>query len=221
MSSKKEIEYITKSCEIASKILNECIKNIRTFKNELEVADFLKKKTRENKCKLAFKPIVAQNSAVIHHKPCKRKLKKGFLILDFGVRYKGYCSDITRTVYLGDPSKKEKYLYNLVLKAQLNSIKKLKAGVKCNDLYYTAANTLGKYKKNFLHRLGHGVGKKVHQSPSLGRKNKRRIKDNTVLTIEPGIYLRKKFGIRIEDTLLIKNNKIKNLTSLPKKLIIK
>ncbi len=222
MSSKKEIEYITKSCLIASKILIKCIQNIKNFKNELEVLSFLKKETKKYKCKLAFKPIVAfgSNAAVIHHKPNRRKLKKSFLLIDFGVKYKGYCSDITRTIYLGKPKKREIKLYNLVLKAQLKAINKLKPGIKCNEIYFIATNYLGSYKKYFLHRLGHGVGKKVHQSLSLGKKNNRRLKENTTLTIEPGIYFKKKFGIRIEDTILLKKNKVKILTKVPKKLII-
>lgn len=224
MSSKsnKEIEYITKSCGIASSILNKCIKNIKKFKNEKQVLQFLKKETKKNKVKLAFKPVVAiaNNAAVTHHKPSNRKLKQGFLILDFGVKYKSYCSDITRTIYIGKIKKKEIFFYNLVLKTQLLAIKKLKVGMKCNDLYNTAANALGNYKKYFIHRLGHGVGKRIHESPSLGSKNNRRLKDNIVLTIEPGIYLKKKFGIRIEDTILLKKNKVKILTKTPKKLII-
>lgn len=223
MSSKKEIEYLTKASAITSKIVNDCIKNIKTFKNELEVASFLKKQTKKYKCKLAFKPIVAfgSNSAVIHHKPNKRKLKKGFLLIDFGVKYKSYCSDISRTIYLGEPTKYERKMYNLVLKAQLNSIKKTKPGVKANDIYFTATKTLGNYKKYFTHRLGHGVGKRIHEGPSLGRKNNNKIKENTVLTIEPGIYLKRKFGIRIEDTILVKKKGIKILTKVPKKLIVK
>ena len=222
MSSKKEIEYITKSCTITSNILNKCIKNIKKFRNEKEVLEFLKKQTKKHNCKLAFKPIVAfgSNAAVIHHKPSNRKLKHGFLILDFGVKYKGYCSDITRTIYIGKPSKRERKFYNLVLKTQLLAIKKIKVGMKCSNIYNIASTSLGNYKKYFIHRLGHGVGKRIHQSPSLGPKNKRKIKDNTILTIEPGIYLKKKFGIRIEDTILLRKNKIKILSKVTKKLIV-
>lgn len=225
MSSKsnKEIRYITKSCSIASEILNNCIKNIKNFKNELEASEFLKKEAKKKKMQLAFKPIVAfgNNAAVIHHKPSNRKLKKGFLILDFGVKYRGYCSDITRTIYLGKPTKKEKKLYNLVLGTQILAIKKIKVGMKACDVYNIAANSLGSYKKYFLHRLGHGVGKRIHESPSLGRKNNRRLKENTVLTIEPGIYFKKKFGIRIEDGVLLRKKGVKILTKVSKKLIIK
>ncbi len=220
--NKTEIKNITKSCLIASRILTKCIKNIKKFKNELEVAQFLKKEAKKNKCTLAFKPIVAiaNNASIIHHKPTNRKLKKGFLILDFGVKYKGYCSDMTRTIYIGNPTKREKRLYNLVLKTQLLAIKKIKVGMKACEVYNIAVKRLGNYKKYFKHRLGHGVGKRIHESPSLGPKNKRRIKDNIILTIEPGIYFKKKFGIRIEDTVLLKNNKVKILTKVPKKLII-
>ncbi len=219
--SKKEIRYLTKASAITSIIVNNCIKNIKSFKNEMEVADFLKQQTKKHNCKLAFKPIVAfgSNAAVIHHKPNNRKLKKGFLLIDFGVKYRGYHSDISRTIYLGTPNKTEKKLYNLVLKAQLKAIKKLKIGAKCNNIYFTAANALGFYKKYFTHKLGHGVGKNIHEAPGLGRKNNNKIKENTVLTVEPGIYLKRKFGIRIEDTILITKNKVNILTNVSKKLI--
>lgn len=220
--SKKQIKLVEKSCQITSKIINNCIKNIKNFKNEKEVESFLKKETKKNKCRLAFPSIVGFGSyaAIIHHKPSNRKLKKGFLLLDFGVRYKGYCSDITRTIYLGKPSKKERYFYNLVLKTQSASIKKLKVGVKANKIYFTAVKALGKYSKYFTHKLGHGVGRKIHEGPGLGKRNNNKLKANTTLTVEPGLYFKKKFGIRIEDTILLKKNGIKILTKVSKNLVI-
>ena len=98
---------IKKACSISDIIFNELIRYLKkhSFKTELEIANFLKQKTKHYNCKLAFPPIVANNTGIIHYKPKNKKLKKGFLIIDFGVKYKGFCSDCTRTFYLGKPSK--------------------------------------------------------------------------------------------------------------------
>ena len=125
---------------------------------------------------------------------------------DFGIKYKGYCSDETRTIYLGKPSKKDIKLYNLVLKVHETAIRNLKPGVLGSEFYIKHANIFGKYKKYFIHALGHGVGKKIHQKPSLSIKSKDIFKKNTVITIEPGLYFKNKYGIRIEDTIIVLKN---------------
>jgi len=215
---KKEIEYIKKACEITDKIFKECFDNIKNFKTEKEIYNFLVRKTKENKCRLAFKPIVANNNWIIHPNPRKYKLKKGFLIIDFGVKYKGYCSDETRTIFLGKPTKKDIYLYNLVLKVQETAIRNLKSGISCSKFSKKHARIFSKYRNYFIHALGHGVGKKIHQKPSLSIKSEDSFKKGDVITIEPGLYFKNKYGIRIEDTILIKN-KAELLTKTPKKLI--
>jgi len=214
-------KYVKKACDISSEILNDCIKNIPNFKTEKDIYLYLIRETRKRKLRLAFKPIVANNNPEIHAKPRDIKLKKGFLIIDFGVKYKGYCSDITRTVYLGNPSKREEDIYNLVLDVQKNSIRKIKPNVKCFDVDGYARKSFGRYKKYFLHSLGHGVGKKVHKSPKISPKSKNLFKKGQIFTIEPGLYFKNKFGIRIEDTIILKekpeilSNKInKNLKSV-------
>ncbi len=215
------INNIKKSCKITDHILQKCINNIKNFKTEKEIYDFLIKETKLYGCKLAFKPIVAsgKNSAEMHHKASNIRLKKGFLVLDFGVKYKGYCSDMTRTLYLGKPSKKEVKFYYLVLKAQEEVIKELKHSIRCFELDGVARSVFGKYAKYFKHGLGHGVGKRIHQSPSLNPWNRRKIKKGVVLTIEPGLYFKNKFGIRIEDTILLKDKPV-ILTKTRKDLII-
>lgn len=211
---------VKKACDISSEIIKCCIKNIPKFRTEKEVYLFLIRETRKRKLKLAFKPIVANNNWEIHAKPRNIKLKKGFLIIDFGVISKNYYSDITRTIYLGKPSKKEIKLYNLVLKVQEKAIKKVKPGVKCADVDIYARKLFGKYKKYFLHSLGHGVMNKIHCSPTISPKSEDIFHKNMIFTIEPGLYFKNKFGIRIEDTLILKNKPIILSNKLTKKLVV-
>ena len=159
------------------------------------------------------------NASSPHHKPSNAKIKKGFCVIDFGVKYRGYCSDITRTVYAGRPSLKEKEIYNSLLKIQEEAINLAKNNKKCSELYDFVNESLGKYKKYFTHGLGHGVGVEIHEMPNLTLNSKDRIKDGMAFTIEPGIYISGKFGIRIEDTILFKNRPIA-LTKTSKDLLI-
>jgi|SRR3989344_167864 len=217
--SQKEIENTKKACKITDKIFKELFKNIKSFKTEKEIYNFLIRRTKENKCKLAFKPIVANNNWIIHPKPRKYRLKKGFLIIDFGVKYKEYYSDETRTIFLGKPSKRDVKLYNLVLKVQETAIRNLKPGILGSDFHIKHANLFGKYKKYFIHALGHGLGyKRIHMKPAMHPNSKDVFKEGMVVTIEPGLYFKNKYGIRIEDTILIRN-KAELLTKTPKKLI--
>ena len=222
MKTKKEIEFIEKSCKIASKILKKCIYNF-DFKTEIELYSFLVNEAKKNNCKLAFKPIVAfgKNSAEPHHRTSETKLGNGFLVLDFGVKYKGYCSDMTRTIFLGKINAREKEFYDLVLNVQKECVKRVKGGVKCRDLDIFARELFGEYMKNFKHSLGHGLGKRIHMGPGIWPfAITSRLRVNDIITIEPGLYFKNKFGIRIEDTLLVKKNSYKVLTNLSKDLFI-
>src|SRR3989344_4587671 len=127
------LSYTKKAIKFTEEILNDCIRNIKKFRTEKEVYLFLVREARKRKLRLAFKPLVvtSPNGFEIHHKPTDTSLKKGFLIIDYGLKYKGYCADITRTVYLGEPSEKDIYLYNLVLTAHDEAFKNLKLGVDC------------------------------------------------------------------------------------------
>ena len=222
IKTEKEISNIKKSCNISDAIMKNCIKNFNNFKKEKDVYNFIIKEIKKRKLKIAFKPIIGsgKNGAKPHHKAKNNYLKKGFCVIDLGVRYKGYCSDITRTIYLGKIKKKEKKKYTLLLKVQENCIKKSKVGMKSKELFNVAAKGLGNYKKYFIHRLGHGIGKRIHEGISLSKKSNKVLKENMVFTIEPGIYFKNKFGIRIEDVVLLKKNRIEILTRYPKKLIV-
>lgn len=213
---------IKKACQITVNIFNKLIKELKAkkFKTELDIANFVKLEAKQLKVKLAFPPLIVagKNAAEIHHIPNKTKLTNGFLIIDIGVKYKGYCSDCTRTVYLGKPTKKEIKIYNLVLGAQETSLMYAQPGNCAADVDLIARAILEPYFKHFVHALGHGVGKDVHKCPVLKPRSNAILKKNQVVTIEPGLYFKNKLGIRIEDTIIVKDNP-EILTKLTKKLI--
>ncbi len=172
---------------------------------------------------LSFAPIVAldENSAKPHALPSDKILKKDMLLLlDAGVKYKRYCSDRTRTANADEnmvldknakfkDSLKQK-VYDTVLKAQEASIKKARAGVRASEIDRAGREVIEKagFGKYFIHSTGHGVGLDIHELPVIGARSKDLIEENMVFTIEPGIYLPNKFGVRIEDTVIAKSNSV-------------
>ena len=217
----KEIQFLKVSCKYADMILQKTIKNFKDFKTESEAGVFLEYEAKKLGLELSFNPIIASgsNGSMPHHEPSNTKIKKGFCVIDFGVKYKGYCSDITRTIYVGKPSKKDKEIYNMLLSVQKSTISRIKNNKKCSELYNFVISRLGKYKNYFMHGLGHGVGIEIHELPNLTLNSKDKIKNNMVFTLEPGIYFSKRFGIRIEDTILFKNKTVV-LTKTTKDLLI-
>lgn len=171
----------------------------------------------------AFSPIVANsvNSANIHHTfPSKRAFRKGFLLVDLGVKFDGICSDLSRMIYLGTPSLKEKELYDLVKYVQEKSILYVKEGVLYSHIEDYAKQLLGKYSSYFTHLLGHGLGYYPHECPSFSKISKEKVRKNHVFTIEPGIYFKGEFGIRIEDTCYFDGNKAIPFTKSKKELLL-
>lgn len=172
---------------------------------------------------VSFDPIVSfgPHSARPHHEPDSTPLKKGDIIMiDMGVKYKGYCSDMTRMLFTAAPTPKQAKIYNLVLKAQENAIKKIKAGItgkKADALSRNIINCAG-YKEQYGHAGGHGIGLDIHEIPSLSENYKKNLRTNSIITVEPGIYLEGEFGVRIEDMILVTKTDNKNLTKIPKKL---
>ena len=216
-----EIEYLKISCNYADKIIQKAINNFGDFKTESQAAAFLEYETKKLGLDLSFSPIVASgsNGSMPHHEPKNGKIKNGLCVIDFGVKYKGYCSDITRTICIGKTKREEINMYNFLLKIQNDAIRQAEENKKCSELYDFVNNNLGKYKQYFTHGLGHGVGIEIHEMPNLSLNSKDKIQNNMVFTIEPGVYFPKKFGIRIEDTILFKNKPI-SLTKTSKDLLI-
>ena len=221
IKTNKEIQSITKSCDYASKILQKAINNFKDFKTESEVAAFLEYEAKKLGLMIAFEPVVASgsNGSMPHYEPKNIKLKKGFCVIDFGVKYNGYCSDISRTIYLGSISKKENEIYNFLLNSQKDAINNIKINDNCGKIYENCVKSLKNYSKYFIHGLGHGVGVEIHELPNISLNSKDKITENMVFTIEPGIYMPKRFGIRIEDMVLMKKRPYV-LTKVTKDLLI-
>lgn len=164
--------------------------------------------------------ISAEKTSLPHGVPADIKLKKGFFTMDFGATVNGYHSDMTRTVCIGKADDEMKKLYNTVLKAQLAGLDYLRAGVSCYDADRIAREIIDvDYKGLFGHSLGHSVGLDIHESPALSPKSDKILVCGNVVTVEPGIYVAGRYGCRIEDLVVIRENGIENLTKSPKALI--
>jgi Xaa-Pro aminopeptidase len=215
--TKEEINKIKKAIKIGDEIFDQLILNIKQFKTEQDISNFIKIQIFKNNTEPSFTPIIAnaKNSSIPHHTPSNKKLSKGFLLMDFGVKYQGYCSDMTRTIYLGTPTQKEKSDYNKLITTQKKLITLCKENARIKDLEDLSRNELGDYP----HTLGHGIGIDIHEDPRISTTSKIKLKNNMTITIEPGIYKPNKYGIRIEDDILINNNKPIQLTKSLKELI--
>lgn len=212
IKTKHEIKNILKAVHITETILKACILQFKKFKREEQVVAFLKTQAIMHNCEIAFEPIVAsgKNAATPHH-VSKGKILKGFCIIDFGVKYNGYCADMTRTIYVGKPSDAEKKIYKKIEKAHHEIIQRLQPRMTGKDamkLFTELTN------KKLIHALGHGIGLDVHEKPLLGQ-TKDEIKEGNVLAIEPATYVKGKYGIRIEDDIIIgkKNKRISTMTT--------
>ena len=225
----KKTEEEIKKLEIASKIADNCFEYIckimRVGKTEIEVATLMDEYMLNNGAEaLSFETIVGSgaNSAQIHSTPTDKKIESGdVILLDFGCKYQGYCSDISRTIFIGGITEEQKQIYDLVLDAQLVATEKISEGMLCNEADALARDVIKNKGYDFAHALGHGVGTEVHESPVISPKNdKDKIEENMVFTIEPGIYLENKFGVRIEDTVIFENGKVRALNEVTKDIII-
>ncbi len=167
--------------------------------------------------------ISGKNTSMPHGAPTDKPVEAGdFVTMDFGGMYAGYCSDMTRTVAVGFVTEEMERVYNTVLSAQLSAIEKAGAGVAAKDVDNAARSVIENagYGKYFQHSTGHGVGLEVHEEPNLSPSSDKILRAGNLVTVEPGIYLPEKFGVRIEDMLYIGENEVENLTNSQKKLII-
>lgn len=205
-----------------SYILNVLKPGMTEAEVSLELEYFMKKQGAE---KLSFDTIVAsgENSSMPHAKVTKRKIQKGdFVTMDFGCIYQGYCSDMTRTVAIGNPTEEMKKVYQIVLDANKRAMEQVKEGIACNMIDAYARDYIKEcgYGDYFGHGLGHGVGLDIHEEPRFSPKCDVITKENMVITVEPGIYLPGRFGVRIEDLVVVKKDGYENLTHSEKELIV-
>lgn len=259
----KGTEIMKKCANVGDKIFSKVCAQLKkhTLKTEIELADFIKQQIKitgtqplYSSCKESFPVIVTSGPRAgndIHPIPTDAKLS-GFVIIDFGIKIGGYCSDMTRTVYVVDPESKRRVidpenrrvldpenrragkpnkteidLYNTVLNAQNGSIRYFKSGfpVSASDAYVRGIFSQNSYKDKdlaqyFIHTLGHGISKKVHEKPSIFLKSKDVFKVGQMVTSEPGIYIPNTLGIRIEDMYLITDDKPIQITKSKKDLLV-
>ncbi len=162
------------------------------------------------------------NSSMPHAIPGEKVIEEGdFVTMDFGCIYKGYCSDMTRTVVVGKANDKQKEIYNIVLEAQLAALDMISAGKKCKDIDKCARDIISSYGygKYFGHGLGHSVGLYIHETPALNTRDETVLKANMIETVEPGIYIPGFGGVRIEDMVVVTDEGHINLAHSPKNLI--
>lgn len=188
----------------------------------LELEYFMK---RQGASALSFETIVAsgENSSMPHAKVTDRKLQSGdFVTMDFGCVYQGYCSDMTRTVAVGNPTDEMMKVYQIVLEANKRAMEQVAEGIACNEIDALARDYIKDhgYGEYFGHGLGHGVGLDIHEEPRFSPKCDVITKENMVITVEPGIYLPGRFGVRIEDLVVVKKDGYENLTHSEKELIV-
>jgi len=220
-----EVDSLKTAIEITDVVFDEIIPIIKEGITENEIAAQISYKFKQNGAEGdSYDPIVASGwrSALPHATPTNKALEKGdFVVMDFGALYNGYHADMTRTVVIGPPTDKHKEIYNIVLESQLAGIKIAKAGITGADVDDACRTIIDKagYREYFNHSTGHGIGLEVHTHPRISSINKEPLLENYVVTIEPGIYLPKWGGVRIEDDCWITNEKCIPLNRSSKDLI--
>ena len=220
-----EINLIKSACEISTQSFLDLLPTIKVGQSEKEIRDALEQRFRKfGADDIAFESIVASgpNSAIPHHEPTDRKVATGdFLKIDFGAKLDGYHSDCTRTVVVGKPADWQRELHAAVTQAQSAGRNTICADVEFADVEDSVNDALvtSGYREYFTHGLGHGVGLEIHEDPFFGRVQDAKIVPNTVITIEPGAYLKEKGGVRVEDTIVVNSDGYLNLTNLPYELL--
>ncbi|HHV72913.1 MAG TPA: aminopeptidase P family protein [Clostridia bacterium] len=226
IKDEQEIQLIKKAASIADQAFDYIINLVKPGVTEKFLAWELEKFMREEGAeKLSFDTIVAsgERGALPHGLASDRKIEKGdFITFDFGAVYQGYHSDLTRTIAVGPISAEQERVYKLVLSAQMEAINKLAPGYTGKEIDEIARNIIKEkgYGEYFGHGLGHGVGLAVHEEPRLAVNSNLFLKPGMVVTVEPGIYIPSRFGLRIEDMVLLTEEGCTVLTTACKKLII-
>jgi Xaa-Pro aminopeptidase len=220
-----ELALIGEAAQVGCKLFDHILGFIRPGIAEIEVAAELEHRARLLGAEgMSFETIVAsgERSALPHGRASTARLpRRGFVTMDFGVILNGYCSDMTRTIYLGEPKANERDAYCAVEEAQEAAVAAVSAGVSCGEVDEAARGVLRRagLAEAFSHSTGHGVGLEIHEPPRIGSGETNRLQAGMVVTIEPGIYLAGQFGIRIEDMVAVTRTGGQVLTTVPKALI--
>lgn len=223
IKDEEEIKYIKTACEITDKCFKYLTNYIKPGMTEKEIAREIENYYNENAEGISFEPIVAsgENSSKPHAVPTDRKIQEEDIItIDMGCKFNGYCSDMTRTIFVGNIPEYIKPVYDLVLKNQKQVLDDMKDGANTRLLTKNVENDFHLNNHDFIHALGHGVGMEIHERPYLNMTKDDVLRENMVVTDEPGIYIAGKYGVRIEDTVLITKFGCISLTESAKNYII-
>lgn len=220
-----ELKIIHEAVNMGAAVYERALQSIRAGVRESEIAGELEFAARRTGADgMAFDTIVAggKRSALPHGRASSQPIpRRGFVVVDSGVVLRGYCSDMTRTVYVGRASREERRWYDAVLESQLTGIAAVKPETTAGAVDHAARQVLRWHKLDrfFTHSTGHGVGLEIHEPPRLGKTQEERLQPGMVITIEPGVYIPDKGGIRIEDMVLVTKTGCQVLTPVSKKLI--
>ena len=219
----KELKAVAEAAKLADEVYEWILEHGVAGKREDEVARTAVARMRELGAEPSFPPIVAAgpNGAMPHAEPGAREIGNGdMLIFDMGAQLDGYCSDCTRTFAVGKPAAEAREVYELVLRAQEAALKAIAAGKSAKEVDGISRAIIddGGHREHFGHGLGHGVGLDVHEAPRLSQRSDEVLESGEVVTVEPGIYVPAKLGVRIEDLVVITDGGHENLSSLSKEL---
>jgi Xaa-Pro dipeptidase len=218
----EELDTLRQSAAIADRVMNRLIQADQFPSTEGQLVERMQQYFKEEGVKrFSFSPIIGfgENSAVPHHATSDRMSEgEHAVLIDMGGRYQEYCSDMTRTFYLGKPNDRFKEIYNIVLEAQLAAIAKVKPGALASDIDRAAREVIEQagYGEYFTHRTGHGLGIEIHEEPYITGSNPQTLREGMVFSIEPGIYLPGEFGVRIEDIVVVTNDGVELLNKVNK-----
>ncbi|MGM0602429.1 MAG: M24 family metallopeptidase [Bacillota bacterium] len=226
IKDENERKYLKKAGAIADKAAADIVEFIKPGITERDIKEKIKELLLEHGGEsLSFETIVASgpNSSKPHYNSDKRVIEEqDVIVLDFGCKYKGYCSDMSRTVFVGEPTEEMKKVYEIVLKANRKAEEIANSGSTAEEVDLAARNIIEEagYGENFINRTGHGIGRAVHESPFIKTGNKLKLKDGMAFSVEPGIYIPGKFGMRVEDIILIEDGKGQKLNNYNKEMIV-
>ena len=225
VKTQDEIDKMIKAQRIAEAAFENVLNFIKPGVTEKEIGlclDYYMLKNGAEALSFDTIAITGANTSLPHGVPGDNVVKEGsFVLMDYGATYDGYHSDMTRTVCVGKPTEKMEQVYNIVLDAQLKTIAAIKEGITGHDADKVARDviTAEGYGEMFGHSLGHGVGMEIHEAPTAAPSSTRVLKENMIVTVEPGIYIPGEFGVRIEDFVIVKKDGCENMTLAKKSLI--
>ncbi|MEF9984140.1 MAG: Xaa-Pro peptidase family protein [Oscillospiraceae bacterium] len=224
IKSEEEIANIKIACKITDETFDEVVKFVKPGMKELDIVNFMKSEFAKRNADFGFAIIASgPNAALPHYNGCDRVIQKHEpLLLDFGCIYNGMCSDMTRTIFIDEPTEEHKKMYEFVKRSTIAGDEKAVDGAFIPDVDKTARDIIDEsgYGKTFVTRLGHGIGYSIHEAPDIKQSNPRHLEPGMIFSIEPGIYRVNEFGIRIEDLVLVTKGGNEVLYTTTKEMVV-